>query len=123
MTTINNSAEFNAGEFGTLETNIVQADILTLVVTKKQNGSDKPISVVSGSEITYDVTINNPLEQAIPSVVFTDSIGSLVSFVKGSFTVNGKEDTPTLTNDTLSYTIESLEPQATTTISFKVAVL
>ena len=60
---------------------------------------------------------------ALTNLPFTDTIPAGATFVAGSFTVNGAAATPTVTSNTLTYTIPNIASLGTASIQFQVKVV
>lgn len=75
-----------------------------------------------GETLTYTVTITNAGLSPLTDLPFTDVIPAGGSFVTGSFKVNGAAATPTLTNNTLTYTIPTIAALGTAAVQFQVKV-
>lgn len=60
---------------------------------------------------------------ALTNLPFTDTIPTGATFVTGSFTVNGTAATPTVTNNTLTYTIPTIASLGTASVQFQVKVV
>lgn len=76
-----------------------------------------------GDTLTYTITITNVSLNPLTNLPFTDIIPAGASYVTGSFKVNGADVTPTLTNNTLTYTIPNIPSLGTSTIQFQVKVI
>lgn len=76
-----------------------------------------------GDILTYTVTIVNLGLTAITSLPFTDVLPDGVTYVGGSFSLNGSVVSPTITDQTLTYTIGSIAALGTATIQFQVTVV
>lgn len=76
-----------------------------------------------GDTLTYTVTVTNTSLSALTNLPFTDVLPAGSTFVSGSFTVNGAAATPTLTNNTLTYTIPSIAAVGTAVIQFQAKVV
>lgn len=75
-----------------------------------------------GDTLTYTVTITNLGLSAITNLPFTDNLPAGSSFVAGSFTSNGAAVTPTISANTLTYTIPSIPALGTEILQFQVNV-
>ena len=62
-------------------------------------------------------------DNAFTNLPFTDTIPAGATFVAGSFTVNGAAATPTVTSNTLTYTIPNIASLGTASIQFQVKVV
>lgn len=76
-----------------------------------------------GDVLTYTVAVANLGLTAMSSLPFTDVLPEGVTYVDGSFTLNGGTVTPTLTGQTLTYTIASIAALGTATITFQATVV
>lgn len=83
---------------------------------------DKPAASI-GDTLTYTVTITNVGASAITSLPFTDPLPAGSSFTTGSFKVNGAAATPTLSGNTLSYTIPTIAALGSAVITFQASVI
>ena len=68
-------------------------------------------------------TITNLSLAALPTLPFTDTIAQGMTYNTGSFSVNGSTATPTITGNTLTYTIPAIPSLGTATIQFKTTVV
>lgn len=73
--------------------------------------------------LTYTVTITNVSALTISNLPFTDILPEGVTYQQDSFTVNGAAATPTVTGNTLDYTIPSVGFLVPTTVQFKALVV
>lgn len=76
-----------------------------------------------GDTLTYTITVTNVSLNALTNLPFTDTIPTGATFVTGSFTVNGTAATPTVTNNTLTYTIPNIASLGTANVQFQVKVV
>lgn len=83
---------------------------------------DKPLASI-GEVLTYTVTIVNLGLTAMTNLPFTDVLPAGVTYVDGSFKLNGGTVIPTLTGSTLTYTIASIAALGTATIQFQATVV
>ncbi|MCL2228809.1 MAG: hypothetical protein FWC00_03190 [Firmicutes bacterium] len=103
-----------------VESNQTEVDIVDITLTKT---SGCHFAVVGGT-ISYCVKIENHSGEIVPDALFKDVLSSRVSYVTGSFTVDGTHETPTISGNTISYEIPELHPSPSSTmICFKVKVL
>lgn len=83
---------------------------------------DKPVASI-GETITYTVTITNVAINALTNLPFTDVVPAGATYVTDSFKVNGSAVTPTLANNTLTYTIPSIPSLGIATIVFQATIV
>ncbi|RGY98114.1 DUF11 domain-containing protein [Clostridium sp. AM58-1XD] len=76
-----------------------------------------------GDTLTYTITITNVGLNPLTNLPFTDTIPAGATFVAGSFTANGTAATPTVTNNTLTYTIPSIASLGTASLQFQAKVV
>lgn len=76
-----------------------------------------------GDTLTYTITVTNVSLNALTNLPFTDTIPTGATFVTESFTVNGTAATPTVTNNTLTYTIPTIASLGTASVQFQVKVV
>ena len=76
-----------------------------------------------GDTLTYTVTITNVGLNPLTNLPFTDVIPAGATYVTDSFKVNNTAATPTLTTNTLTYTIPSIASLGVATITFQVKVM
>jgi uncharacterized repeat protein (TIGR01451 family) len=86
----------------------------TSVTLVKTQSSDL---VVSGGTITYTVIITNLSLAALTDFNFLDTIPTGMTYINGSFEVNGTPETPNITGQDLSYQFTTL-PIGVTTVTF-----
>lgn len=80
---------------------------------------DKLVASI-GETLTYTVTITNVALNPLTNLPFSDVLPAGATFVADSFEVNGTAATPTITNNTLTYTIPNIAGLGTATIQFQV---
>ena len=102
----------------TIESNTVEAEAVNIKVEKEQS-CDK---VLVGEKLKYTVLIINECGTEVHDLLFRDTFDECTIFVKGSFTVNGKPETPDVYGNKLAFRIEKLESCETITITFEVEV-
>lgn len=103
----------------TVESNAAQTLLaLPPTVTK---AVDKASAKV-GDTLTYTVTVANVSLSALTDLPFTDTLPAGSAYVADSFTVDSTAATPTVTGNTLTYTIPNIDASATATIQFRVTV-
>ncbi|WP_040195737.1 DUF11 domain-containing protein [Candidatus Soleaferrea massiliensis] len=73
--------------------------------------------------LTYTVTVTNLGLNELTSLPFTDVIPTGGEYVADSFKVNGTAATPTVTTNTLTYTIANIAALGTASIEFQVKVV
>ena len=76
-----------------------------------------------GEVVTYTVTISNPSEVSMSDLTFTDILPSGVSYLAGSFTVNGSPATPSVSGNTLTYSIPAIGAMGNVILMFKATVV
>lgn len=76
-----------------------------------------------GDTLTYTVTITNVGLSPLTNLPFTDTLPTGATFTSGSFTVNGTAATPTLTSNTLTYTIPTIPALGAAVLQFQVKVV
>lgn len=79
-------------------------------------------TVTSGDEMTYTIRITNNSKQQTSSFKFTDVIPDGMSFVTNSMTIDKKFKAPTITGQTLTFTLPKLK-EGETVVVFKTLVL
>ena len=82
---------------------------------------DKPAASI-GDTLTYTITISNLALSALTNLPLTDTIADGAVYQPDSFRVNGTAATPTITNNTLTYTIPTIPAVGTAVITFQVLV-
>lgn len=90
------------------------------IKTQSVNGketTDKAVQVNPGDIVTYSITLTNNGEIASNAITVRDKIPQGLKIVSGSITENG-----ILTDDTITWNIDSIEIGKTITVSFKVTV-
>lgn len=101
-------------ESNTVETLLLLAPTLLMAV-------DKPTARV-GETLTYTITVTNVAIGELTNLPFTDVLPDGCSYVADSFKVNGTAATPTVADNTLTYTIPTIGSLATAVIQFQVKV-
>ena len=95
--------------------------VLLLPPTLLKAGDKLTASI--GDTLTYTITVTNVSLNALTNLPFTDTIPNGATFVTGSFTVNVTAATPTVTNNTLTYTIPTIASLGTASVQFQVKVV
>lgn len=121
MSVINKLENVSSITYGGATLNSNSADTLLLVAPTIVKVVDK-LTASIGDTLTYTVTITNVGLSAINSLPFTDALPAGSVFVNGTFTSNGASVTPTLTANTLTYTIPTIAPLGTCILQFQVKV-
>lgn len=116
---LENSASITYGG-NTITSNAV--DTLLLLAPTILKAVDK-LTASIGDTLTYTVTVTNVGLSAITNLPFTDVLPAGSTFVTDSFTVNGAQATPTLTTNTLTYTIPNIAALGSAAIQFQVKVV
>lgn len=105
---------------GTTITSNTASTLLLLAPTVSKT-VDK-LSANIGDTLTYTVTVTNLSLSSVTSLPFTDALPQGSQYVSGSFAVNGSAVTPTVTDNTLTYTIPSIPAAGTAVLTFQVQV-
>lgn len=100
-----------------VNSNTVETEIIDLQVTKTAN---VPFTMV-GQTICYTVTIVNNSDVDVEDILFTDPLESYLTYVDGSFAVDGTPETPTVTGNEIQYEL-SVPAGATVLVTFCVVV-
>lgn len=83
---------------------------------------DKLIASI-GEVLTYTVVITNVAIGAITNLPFADEIPAGTEYVEDSFKLNSSAVTPTITDNTLNYTIPNIGTLGIATITFQVEIV
>jgi len=83
---------------------------------------DKLIASI-GETLTYTIVITNVGLTAITDLPFADAIPTGAEYISDSFTLNSAPVTPTITDDTLHYTIPSIGILGVATVTFQTTVV
>ncbi len=83
---------------------------------------DKPLASV-GQVLTYTVTVTNVALGELTNLPFTDALPEGTTYVADSFKVNGTAATPTVTGNTLTYTIPQIAALGVATLQFQVTIV
>lgn len=81
------------------------------------------ITASIGDTLTYTITISNIGLSAVTNLPFADVLPTGCTFVSGSFTANGSAATPTLTANTLTYTIPSIASLGSAILQFQAKIV
>ena len=113
-TSIVNTANVTAANAATQETGTRPntasdpvANTLNRTVTYNVTKTGPTTPVLAGANYTYTVVAFNSGTADAPSVVFTDPLPSGVTFVNGTFTINGTSTTGTVTLNTTTGQLEA----------------
>ena len=80
------------------------------------------LSAKIGDTLTYTVTVSNISLSALNNLPFTDTLPEGCSYVVDSFTVNGSKVSPTVSGNSIKYTIPSVPVAGSAVIIFPVSV-
>lgn len=116
---LDNSASITYGG-NTINSNTVSTVLLLAPTIVK--AVDK-LTASIGDTLTYTVTVTNVGLNPLTNIPFTDTIPAGATFVTASFTVNGSAATPTLTGNTLTYTIPTIASLGTAVIQFQAKIV
>ena len=83
---------------------------------------DKPTASI-GEVVTYTVTISNPSEVSMTNLTFTDNFPAGLTYLTGSFEVNGIPATPTVSGSTLTYNISAIAAEQSAVLTFQAVVV
>lgn len=97
-------------------------ETLLLVAPTLLKAVDKLVASI-GDVLTYTVTVTNVGLTAITNLPFTDVLPDGSTYVTSSFKLNGAAATPTLTGNTLTYTIPNIAALGTASLTFQVTVV
>lgn len=122
MSIINKIENIASIEYGGETIESLPAETLLLLAPTILKAVDKPVAAI-GETLTYTITVTNIALGAINDIPFSDVIPTGSSYVADSFKVNGSSVTPTITDDTLEYTIPSIAGLGTAIIQFQVTAV
>ncbi len=122
MATINKLENMASISYGGSTINSNPVSTLLLLAPTITKAVDK-LTASIGDTLTYTVTITNIALSAITNLPFTDILPAGSTFVTGSFTANGTAATPTLTSNTLAYTIPTIPALGITALQFQVKIV
>lgn len=122
MAIINKLENIASLSYGGTTINSNPVDTLLLLAPTIVKTVDK-LTASIGDTLTYTIVITNVGLSPIDKLPLTDVLPAGSTFVSGSFTVNGTVATPTLTANTLTYTIPSIDALGVTTITFQTKVV
>lgn len=101
----------------TIDSNVAELAIIEPGIVKTVN----PSWTMFGGTATFCNAITNPSDtETITNSLFSDTLDSSLSYVDGTFTVDGVTETPTISGQTVSYVIPTLAPGQTINICFRV---
>lgn len=119
INTLSNTASITYGGNTITSAPAVTALLLAPTITKIV---DKALASI-GEVLTYTITVVNLSTTASIALPFTDKIPAGATYVPDSFKLNSAPVTPTITANTLSYTIPSIPPLGNAIITFQVTVV
>ena len=107
----------------TVQSNQVETDIIDLTIVKSASCN---VALVGG-KICYKVTITNNSDVDLEYIMFRDPLAPNLTYIEGSFEVDGTPQTPTIVGNELQYeltipAIEEDEPPVPVVITFCVTV-
>ena len=97
------------------------ATTLLLLAPTIAKAVDKPTAGI-GDTLTYTLTITNLALSALTNLPLTDTIPQGAAYQTDSFKVNGTAAAPTVTGNTLTYTIPTVPAAGTAVVTFQVLV-
>lgn len=103
-----------------IDSNLV--DTILLLPPTMLKSVDKLIASI-GDTLTYTIVITNVSLSALTNVEFADAIPEGTVYVDDSFKLNGTAVVPIISEDTLYYTISSIDILGVATVSFQVEVV
>ncbi|MCL2675435.1 MAG: hypothetical protein FWE84_02435 [Firmicutes bacterium] len=101
-----------------IESNEVEVEIVDLTLTKTVSCE----FTFPGGVLTFCTLIENESEREIEDALFRDALDDRLTFIAGTFTVNGVPTTPVYENNTLEYLIPLISPESEIEICFDVRV-
>ena len=112
------------GQTQTVPSNQVQVAIVDLFVQKTVSNP----WTIEGGTVDFCNAITNATAlsdggMTIQNAIFRDVLEPRVEYVVDTFTVDGIQQTPTISGQTISYTIPTLDPEQTINICFTVKML
>lgn len=105
MATVGNEALLDltlCGQAVSVTSNQADVDIIDLQVTKAASCS----LVLLGGEVCYTVTVVNNSTVNLTGVTFRDPLASNLTYVTGSFQVDGVPEVPTISGNEIQYTFD-----------------
>ena len=76
-----------------------------------------------GEVVTYTVTISNPSEVSMSNLTFTDALPAGITYLAGSFEVNGSPTTPIVSGNNLTYNIPAIGAGQNVVLTFQATVI
>lgn len=122
MSIINKLDNIASIEYNGATINSLPVETLLLIPPTILKTVDKTVASIN-EVLTYTVVITNVGLTTITNLPFTDVLPAGSQYVTDSFKVNGSSATPTLTNNTLTYTIPSISALGVVTLTFQVTVI
>ena len=121
MAIINKLENISSITYGWNTINSNPVDTLLLLAPTIVKAVDK-LTASIGDTLTYTITITNVGLSVVNNLPFTDVLPAGTVFINNSFTVNGAAVTPTLTANTLTYTIPTIPALGTSILQFQVEI-
>jgi len=122
MSKIDNTSSLDVDvceESVTISSNTVDVEIVDLEIVKTVNCP----WTVTGGTLRFCTAITNPSEDIdIEDALFHDTLNGRLTYVTGSFTVDGHPATPTVSGQSIEYVIPEIPAGETVTICFDVTV-
>lgn len=103
----------------TTTSNTVSTIILlepTIVKTVDKNFANR------GEIVEYSITITNISLQDMTFLEFSDVLPEGCTYIADSFAIDGLPQTPTITGNTITHTIDAIGSESAITITFRVTV-
>lgn len=119
INTLSNSASVTYGGSPVNSNTVVTALLLAPTVVK---AVDK-LTASIGDTLTYTVTVTNLSTTPLTNLPFSDALPAGSTYVTDSFKVNATAATPTVTGNTLTYTIPTIAALGSAVLQFQVKVV
>lgn len=122
MALINKIDNFASITFGGSPINSNTVSTVLLLAPTIVKAVDKVVASI-GDTLTYTITITNIAIGPITNLPFSDVIPTGSTYITDSFSVAGTSVTPTISSNTISYTIPSIAAAGSVNVVFKVKIV